>query len=106
MGHGEKPDEQSMSQNDVAGDPLGAWFGNPHNKAQMVWMTFQSEEQLQQFRNVNTTRPKDAAKYALRLLTLFFSEEELAESNCTPAEGRKLLDQKTLSAIKRKCTCC
>ncbi len=61
------------------------------------------QEQLQQFGNVNTTRPKDAAKYALRLPTIFFSEEDLAVSNCTPAEERKILDHKRLHTKKGRC---
>ena len=41
-------------------------------------------------------------QFALNLLTAFFSEEVLADSCCTKAKGRKLLDQQLLLAIKGK----
>ena len=51
--------------------------------------------------HAHTPLPPDPAKFALRLLSIFFSPEQLARSNCTKADGRDLLDPTILLAIKR-----
>jgi hypothetical protein len=49
--------------------------------------------------------PKDAAEFALRMLSIFFfNEEKLGASNCTKADGRRLLDQDILKSIKHDLT--
>ena len=63
-------------------------------------MTVPSEAALAQFTKLNAVPPKDPAKYVLRLLSVFFTDEELAESNCMRAEARKVLNQATISAIR------
>ena len=64
-----------------------------------------SEAALNQFKQLSSLSAPacDPAKFALRLLSVFFSDADLAESNCTYAEGRKLLDQNILNGIKCKC---
>ena len=44
----------------------------------------------------------DAAALALKLMDLFFTKDEMATSNCTPAEGRKLLRQDVIAGIRCK----
>lgn len=61
-----------------------------------------SEAALSQFRELAAFPPKDLSKYALKLLSVFFMDSELAKSNCTRAQGRKLLDQDIIIAIKGK----
>lgn len=61
-----------------------------------------SEAAVARFKQLNSFPPKDAAKFALRLMPVFFTNEELARSNCTLAQGRDLLNQEYLEAIKRK----
>ena len=46
-----------------------------------VIVTVPSEAALAQFTKLNAVPPKDPAKYVLRLLSVFFTDEELAESN-------------------------
>ena len=55
---------------------------------------------LSRFKELEAFPPKEPTRYALRLLAIFFSDEELAKSNCTKAEGRNLLDRRTLDAIR------
>ncbi len=74
------------------------WLGEPSGKGvKVVLPSPLAAEQLTQLRH---SVPKDAAKYALKLLSIFFSDSELAESNCTPAEGRKLLNKDVLKGIQ------
>ena len=61
-----------------------------------------SRAALAEYNSVNSAPPSDASKFALRLLGVFFTVEELARSNCTKADGRELLDPEILQAIKCK----
>ena len=61
-----------------------------------------SEAAVAHLRQINACPPGDAAKYALRLMPVFFTSEELGSSNCTVTQGRDLLNQEYLEAIKRK----
>ena len=79
--------------------PLEVCCGDP-KKSSYVWISVPSEAALLQFHELAAFPPQEAAKYALKLLSVFFSDEELAQSNCTHAEGRNLLDRNTLLAIK------
>lgn len=76
--------------------------GDWSEKGKHVYLTLPSEAAVIEFQHLNYCPPKDPAKYALKLLALFVSEEELGQSNCTRAEGRKLIDQTVLLGIKRK----
>ena len=80
-------------------DPLDVCCGDPR-KATSMYVKVPSEAALCQFRELAAFPPKDPAKYALKLLSVFFTDDDLAESNCTRAEGRKLLDQNIIVAIK------
>lgn len=40
---------------------------------------------LAEYNSINAAPPSDAAKFALRLLEVFFTTEQLAVSNCTKA---------------------
>ena len=41
-----------------------------------------------------------ASSLALKLMNLFFTKEEMAKSNCTPAEGREILRQDIIAGIR------
>ncbi len=73
--------------------------GEPGVKGRSVVVELPSEAALAQFIQINCP-PKDPAKFALKLLSVFFTDEELSQSNCTKAEGRDLLNQEILVAIK------
>ncbi len=75
-------------------------LGDPSNKGIKLPVPLAAAtEQLTQLKH---SLPNDAEKYALKLLFIFFKDEELAESNCTLAEGRRLLDQDVLKGIQCK----
>lgn len=42
----------------------------------------------------------NASSLALKLMDLFFTKEEMAKSNCTPAEGRDILWQDIIAGIR------
>ena len=44
----------------------------------------------------------NASSLALKLMDLFFTKEEMARSNCTPAEGREILRQDIIAGIQCK----
>ena len=85
--------------------PLEVCCGDPKRSSSVI-VTVPSDDDLAQFTELNAVPPKDPAKdpakYALRLLSVFFTDEELAESNCMRAEERKLLNQAKISAIRDK----
>ncbi len=76
--------------------------GEEGTKGKFVVVDLPSEAALAEFQQVNACLPKDPEKFALKLLSVFFTEEELGRSNCTKAEGRDLLNQEILLAIKCK----
>lgn len=80
--------------------PLEVVCGNPTSKDNQVLVKLPSEAAKALYAQINNCPPKDPAKFALRLLSVFFSDDELAESNCTEAKGRTLLDQSILWGIK------
>ena len=59
-----------------------------------------SEQAKAEFQQLSACPPRDPGKYALRLLSILFTNDVLANSNCTPAEGRNLIDLNVLLAIK------
>ena len=65
-----------------------------------------SEAARAQFQQINACPPSDPATFALKLPSVFFTQEELAKSNCTKADSRKLLDQDILQGIKLKGLLC
>ena len=71
-------------------------------KGKYVFIDLPSEAALKQYQLINSCPPGDAGKFALKLLSIFYSPEELARSNCTKAEGRELLNPEFLLAIKCK----
>ena len=83
-------------------DPLDVICGDPQGQHKILKVP--SEAALNQVMQLSSLSApaSDPSKFALRLLSVFFSEEELAEGNCTYAEGRKLLDQDILNGIKCK----
>ena len=74
--------------------------GQAHGRHVMV--TLPSTAALAAYRSINAAPPANPAKFALKLLRVFFTLEQLSVSNCTMAEGRELLDPLKLEAIKRK----
>ena len=46
-----------------------------------------------------------ASSLALKLMDLFFTKEDMAKSNCTPAEGREILRQDIIAGIRWKNMC-
>ena len=47
--------------------------------------------------------PGNPAKLSLKLLSCFFSIDQLVKSNCTKADGREIIDQKILDGIRGRC---
>ena len=86
---------------DLHVDPLQVVCGNPASKLRCA-VKLPTESALAEFHQLNACLPKQPHRYAQRMLALFFSNEVLANSNCTPAKGRQLVDQHVLLAIKRK----
>ena len=84
-------------------DHLEVICGNPNSRDDKISLKVPSEAAKALYLQISNCPPKDPAKFALRLLSVFFTDEELAESNCTDAKGRKLLDQSILWGIKCKC---
>ena len=82
-------------------DELQVCCGNNKADGRFINVTLPSLAALSAFQSVNTLLPPDPANFALRLLSIFFSPEQLARSNCTKADGRDLLDPTILLAIKR-----
>lgn len=76
--------------------------GNSAEKGKHIYLTLPSEAAVMGFQQLESCPPKDPGKFAIKLLTLFYGDEELSQSNCTRAEGRKLLDQEVLLGIKCK----
>ena len=74
--------------------------GQPEVDGKHVYLTLHSEMAVSEFQQISFCPPSEPAKFALRLLSVFFSDDVLAESNCTKAEGRKLLDQQILLGIR------
>ena len=86
----------------IAVDPLAVVCGNPHSKGASQVLKVPSQAALSQFQQLTAGVAVDPAKFALKLLSIFYSDEELSESNCTFVEGRKLIDKNVLLGIKCK----
>ena len=82
--------------------PLQVCCGDRKVPGRHAVVPLPSPAALAEFQSVNSAPPCDPAKFALRLLGIFFTTEQLSVSNCTKAEGRELLDPKILQAIKGK----
>jgi hypothetical protein len=68
---------------------------------QHVLVKVPSEAALNEFQQITACGPSwEPSKSAKSLMAIFWSDEELAESCCTYAKGRKLLDQRILLGIK------
>ena len=71
--------------------------GNPNSKANQIVLKVSSEAAKALYVQISNCPPKDPAEFALRLLSVFFTDKELAQS-----KGRKLLDQNIVLGIKCK----
>lgn len=78
--------------------------GNPGRNH--VYLKIATEASLADIRQMSSCPPKDPAKFALKLKSVFFSDQELSVSNCTKADGKKLLDPTILLGIRCKSSCC
>ena len=98
-------DDASLSKEEVIlTDPLEVICGNP--KQEHIVLKVPSQAALLQFSRLTAVSAFDPAKFALKLLSTFYSDEELGESNCTYVEGRKLfLQLDTLFFIDPLCCC-
>ena len=85
----------------VYADPLEVLCGNP-GTALKCFIKLPNESALAEFHQLNACLPSEPHRYAQRMLSLFFSNEVLANSNCSPAKGRQLVDQKVMNAIIHK----
>ena len=65
-------------------------------------MKLPSEAAVRLFHQVDSSPLGDPAKFTLKLLSVFVSDDVLARSNCTRVEGRELVDPTKLLAIKCK----
>jgi hypothetical protein len=81
---------------------LGITVRGSRSKGKFIVVDLPSEAAVTKFKHVNACPVGDPGKFALKLLSVFFSPEELRRSNCTPAEGRDLLDPDSLLGIKSK----
>ena len=80
-------------------DPLEVCLGD--RKGQHVLAKVPSEAALNEFQQITACGPSwEPSKSAKSLMAIFWSDEELAESCCTYAKGRKLLNQRILLGIK------
>ena len=86
----------------VALDPLAVVCGDPHSKEANVVLKVKTRAILTQFQQLTAATAMDPGEFALKLLSIFYSDEELSESNCTFVEGRKLNDRNVLMGIKCK----
>ena len=86
----------------LSADMLVVCCGQAGVRGKHVYVNLPSEAALADYHQLNNFPPASAAKFALKMLSILFSEEELSISNCTKAEGRKLLNQEKLMAIKCK----
>ena len=80
----------------------GCWLGNPlgaPGSKDRVWVTC-CVTQDEVTTATNSTATEKAL--ALRLMKIFFTEDKLAEGNCTPAAGRQVLDANILAGIRGK----
>ena len=87
-------------------DPLTVCCGQVGASGKHVYLRVPTEAALMEFQQVSLCPPNDPAKFALKLLSVFFTDELLSTSNCTKAEGRSLLDQEILLGIKCKLSSC
>ena len=67
-----------------------------------TYVTLPSEAALKEFLILNSCPPKEAEKFNLMLLGIFFSLEELAASNCNKVDGRELLNPDLILGMKCK----
>ena len=82
-------------------EPLEVCLGDL--KGQHVLVKVPSEAALNEFQQITAcTLSLKPSKFATSLMSVFWSDEELAESNCTFAKGRKLLNQRIMLGIKCK----
>lgn len=93
--------QHSQLYADLHVDPLEVLCGNPTTTLR-CFVKLPTEFALAEFHQLNACLPKEPHRYAQRMLALFFSNEVLANSNCTPAKGRQLLDHNVMKAIKCK----
>ena len=86
---------------------LGVWLGNPYGRSR-VDKIFIPDIKQQDVRAVEALN-KEATKFALALLDVFFSKETLCRSLATRKEGRDLLNPDVVEGIRRKtssvCAC-
>ena len=81
--------------------PTGSCFlGDPKGAVGEKRIFIKGTSQMQV--RAQEARSKSACKLALELLSLFFTKEKMAESLCTPLEGKKLLNPEIIEGIHRK----
>lgn len=77
----------------------GCWLGNPHSHIQenkKVWIPKGDMNRVSMAEAIST----NATRLSVNLLTVFFTKEQLASGNCTPAPNRQLLDPSTIQGIR------
>lgn len=75
---------------------VGCWLGDPNGKK--VWIPGGDAKKVLAAEVVSD----NPAKLALALMCVFFTEQEMASSNCTPAPSRQLLNPNIISGIQSK----
>ena len=81
--------------------PNSRMFGNPKTKTEQLVLQVDPAH-LASVDAVLTCPPTTAAHLATKLLGSLFSDEQLANSVCTEAEGRQTIPSDALQAIKCK----
>ena len=78
----------------------GCFLGDPKEAVGEKRIFIKGTSQMQV--HAQEARSKSARKLALKLLSLFFTKEEMTESLCTPLEGKKLLNPEIIEGIRHK----
>ena len=76
----------------------GCFLGNPKEPVGEKRIFIKGTSQMQ----VRAQEARSKSARRLKLLSLFFMKEEMAESLCTPLEGKKLLNPEIIEGIRRK----
>ena len=78
---------------------IGCWLGSPHThviERKKIWIPRGDANKVSMAEAISTNPPR----LACNLLSVFFTKDELSKGNCTPAQGRNLLDPNIIQGIR------
>jgi len=77
---------------------VGCILGNPYGKPdERVLIPGRTQLEIK----IIEASTKSPSKFALKLLGLLFTKDEMKEGLCTPCKGQKLLNQEYIEGIRR-----